>query len=167
MNGLTRTGRSACATKTGRHKQIGPHLTLDIVVTFMVNSCMREYAKSLPSTPLGALCDMASHPLSLPCTPIPQKFSTFGMPIPKMHSGYKHRISNRLANRQSDSIRIAPKPFRFSGESSSNRLYIAYSWASEIAGQKLPKTTRERLISRCALTCGGVRPKMPTNRGER
>jgi hypothetical protein len=139
MHGLMRTGRSACATKTGRHKQTDPHPKLDIVVTFMVNSCMREYAKSLPSTPPGALCGLASHPLSLPCTPIPQKFSTFGMPIPQMHSGYIHRISNRLANRQSDSIRIAPKPFRFSAETSSNRLYIAYSWASEIAAQETAK----------------------------
>ena len=36
---------------------------------------------------------------------------------------------NRLANRQSDFIRITPNPFRFSTKYDSNRLYIAHSQA--------------------------------------
>jgi hypothetical protein len=47
--------------------------------------------------------------------------------------------SNRLANRQSDSIRIAPKPFRFSDEDDSNRLYIVCFEASKLEPQKVCK----------------------------
>ncbi len=41
----------------------------------------------------------------------------------------KTHISNRLANRQTETIRIAPKPFKFSAKCDSNRLYIVYFWA--------------------------------------
>jgi hypothetical protein len=43
---------------------------------------------------------------------------------------------NRLANRQSDLIRIASKPFRFSAEWDSNRLYIVCLKGPETRAQK-------------------------------
>jgi hypothetical protein len=47
--------------------------------------------------------------------------------------------SNRLANRQTETSRFAPKPFRFSDKYNSNRLYIVFFWPPEFRHQKLPK----------------------------
>jgi hypothetical protein len=70
----------------------------------MVNNCMREYKRSPQVPPPSTHLLLNSHPTSLSSTPVQQKFSICGMLVPQTNSGHKTPISNRLANRQWESM---------------------------------------------------------------
>jgi hypothetical protein len=87
---------------------------------------MREYEHCPQFAGGGQFYQAASHPFRFTRIPVPRKFGNQQVCLPEINSGGKSGISNRLANRQCKTIRIAPKPFGFGEECSSNRSYIAY-----------------------------------------
>jgi hypothetical protein len=88
----------------------------------MVNNGMKEYKKSTQSPASSGNPSSISLQTGVSA-------AAFHRQIQTCISEAKTRISNRLANRQAETIRIAPKPFRFSAEHDSNRLYFVDFWA--------------------------------------
>jgi hypothetical protein len=106
----------------------------------MVIIDMKEFDKTHQSQSFGAHSgpDPARTTLSATLSrhqsrSIPQGKSNFVTRLPQTNSRRKTCNSNRLANRQTNSIRIEPKPFKFSGKCSSNRSYIVYFRGAQIA----------------------------------
>ena len=86
---------------------------LDRIVTFMVNSCMKELQQRA--------IQHRSQVINPQFVALPlRKFKSVGR-IPSKNSGYKMCISNRLVNRQEETIKFGFKWFGFSGNRDSNR----------------------------------------------
>jgi hypothetical protein len=106
----------------------------------MVNIIMKEFEKTHQSRSFGSYSGPNFDRTILSATSsrhqsrfLPRGKSNFVTRLPQTDSRRKTCNSNRLANRQSNSIRIEPKPFRFNGECSSNRSYIVYFRRAQFA----------------------------------